>query len=71
MSPITSAPFEATYPISTRPGEVTSIIILLVAGELFRIGWYGSAALALFAALVTMRWLWWVVAFLVGRRLFR
>lgn len=45
------------------------IILLLVAGECIRTGWYGIAAIAFFTALLTMRWLWLVLAFFAGRRL--
>lgn len=45
-----------------------ALILLAMAGELVRIGWYGSALLAVVAALTTMPWLWaFLAGFLVGR----
>lgn len=47
------------------------LILLAVAGELIRIGWYGSAVLAVIATLCSMPWLWAFVAGVCLGRKFR
>jgi NADH:ubiquinone oxidoreductase subunit 3 (subunit A) len=47
---------------------VATLLFFAIAGEFVRMGWYGSAAMSIFTALLTMRWLWLFLAgFSVGR----
>jgi hypothetical protein len=68
MSRNTSALSAPVSPTCARPGRVATLLFFAIAGEFVRMGWYGSAAMSIFTALLTMRWLWLFLAgFSVGR----
>lgn len=51
---------------------MATLLLFAMAGEFAHIGWYGSAAITVIAALSTMRWLWaFLFGFLLGRSMRR